>query len=596
MEWMTTTLVQQIGLTLVHFLWQGIVIALLFAAAMAILRPTRAATRYNLAVVTLATLAVLPVATFVWLAQGTPATVAAGSPGVETFTLMAQQELSTSVGLLAWVVAFWLAGVILLSLRLLIGWRYLIRLRLTADRLACACMAPTLARLRNELGIVRRVQVAASKHIRSPVVIGWLRPLILFPPALINQLPMAQIEMVLAHELAHIRRHDHLVNLFQTVMETLFFYQPAVAWVSRQIRIERENACDDLAVSTTHDRLAYVEMLASLEQLRQPGSRLTLAIHDGQILGRIRRLVEQTKPSRQRGVTFPATLVILLAAGATGLFVMPEPDETANIHTEFLESMDSIEAPNEPGLTEYLGEGQGISDSLPELETAEAATVTPVASEPEPSEPLIIAQGPISDRVRPDAARPAPEPRRLTETAQAHDDARQAQPDAVANQAPEPQEPTRSASTPALPALDVGGSEADQAPELLLLATAIPLPRAAPKVESLMETEPEPITGGALVRKAEPGFPARARRQLSEGLVELEFVVDTQGSVRDIQVISETPGGLDFGRSATAAVKQWQYEPFRQGGSTIERLVRIEVEYTSPEGCLETVASRIPRC
>ncbi|MFU8831703.1 MAG: TonB family protein, partial [Wenzhouxiangella sp.] len=478
-----------------------------------------------------------------------------------------------------------------LSLRLLIGWHYLNKLRLSADRIACAHMEPALARLRKEFGIVRPVQVAASKLIRSPLVIGWLRPLILFPPALVNQLPMTQIEMILAHELAHIRRHDHLVNLFQTVMETLFFYQPAVAWVSRQIRIERENACDDLAVSATHDRLAYVEMLASLEQLRHPAPRLTLAIHDGQILSRIRRLVEQARPSRQRGVTLPVILLISLAAGATGLFVIPKPDETASIVPE----SESMEAPEKRHLTEFLEAEQGSIEPLPESETAEAAMlVAPAAIVLEQPEPLVIAQHSISDSGRTETARPAPETGLLTESAEALDDALE-QPPIVADSVL-----AETASSPATveeaPPLDTSQEEADQADTGLLLAAAIPDPTFTPKIDPSMEVESEPITGGALIHRVEPGFPARARRTLSEGLVELEFQVDAQGSVRNIRVISETPRGLDFGRSATAAVQQWQYEPFRQGDSTIERVVRIEVEYTSPEGCIETVASRIPRC
>ncbi len=595
MGWMTTTLVQHIGLTLVHSVWQGLLIGLLFAACMAIIRPAHAATRYNLAVATLATLAVLPVITFCWLVSlSKPGSVTDQvSGGVETLAIMVQQEASTAAGLLTWVVAFWLAGVIVLSLRLLIGWRYLNKLRLSADRIACAHMEPALARLRNKFGIARPVHVAASKLIHSPLVIGWLRPLILFPPALVNQLPIQQIEMVLAHELAHIRRHDHLVNLFQTVMETLFFYQPAVTWVSRQIRIERENACDDLAVSATHDRLAYVEMLASLEQLRHQGPRLTLAINDGQIVNRIRRLIDQARPSRQRGVTLPAILLISLTAGATGLLVMPEPDETA----AFLPELASGEAPSKTGLTEYPGAEQAIIESVSEPAAAETATmVAPTVIKPDPPGPLIIAQRFIEGSAQTEAVSPSPETRRMTEPDAARDDAFQTQPAITADPAL-----TETAAAPALveeaPRQDFSRGEADRAETgLMLLASAITPATSAAEIESLIEIEPEPITGGELIRRVEPDFPARARRQLSEGLVELEFQVDAQGSVRDIQVISETPRGLNFGRSATAAVRQWRFEPFRQGGNTIERLVRIEVEYTSPEGCIETVASRIPRC
>ena len=106
-------------------------------------------------------------------------------------------------------------------------------------------------------------------------LIGWLRPVILFPASALTGLSAEQLEALLAHELAHIRRYDYLVNLLQTTVETLFFYHPAVWWVSAQVRQEREHCCDDLAVAACGDVLTYARALTALEQLR--GSEPQLA-------------------------------------------------------------------------------------------------------------------------------------------------------------------------------------------------------------------------------------------------------------------------------------------------------------------------------
>ena len=124
-----------------------------------------------------------------------------------------------------------------------------------------------------------------------PTVIGWLKPVVLLPASALAGLAPHQMEAILAHELAHIRRHDYLVNLFQTVVETLLFYHPAVWWLSRRIRAERENCCDDLAVSLCGDPVAYAAALAELEGLRSTTGDSVLAATGGSLLQRVRRLL-----------------------------------------------------------------------------------------------------------------------------------------------------------------------------------------------------------------------------------------------------------------------------------------------------------------
>src|SRR4030095_13888079 len=116
--------------------------------------------------------------------------------------------------------------------------------------------------------LFRSVHVVESIAVEVPTVIGWMRPVILLPVAAVAALTPAQVEAILAHELAHIRRHDYAVNLLQTTAETLLFYHPAVWWISKRIRAEREHCCDDVAVRVCGDAVSYAHALAELEAWR----------------------------------------------------------------------------------------------------------------------------------------------------------------------------------------------------------------------------------------------------------------------------------------------------------------------------------------
>jgi len=159
------------------------------------------------------------------------------------------------------------------------------------------------------------VRVLASSRVSVPAAFGALRPVVLLPAAAFSALPVKELEALLAHELAHIRRHDYLVNLLQSVAETLFFYHPAVWWVSHRLRLERENACDDLAVVATGSITIYARALLDLEEIRPAAPLLTVAATGSPLSLRIARLL-QRGPSGGRGPrSLPALLGLLTAFG-----------------------------------------------------------------------------------------------------------------------------------------------------------------------------------------------------------------------------------------------------------------------------------------
>jgi uncharacterized protein (TIGR03435 family) len=157
--------------------------------------------------------------------------------------------------------------------------------------------------------------------VQVPTVVGWLRPVVLVPVGALGGLPAEHLEALLLHELAHIRRHDYLVNILQSVAEALLFYHPAVWWVSGHIRAERELCCDDVAVAVSGDALTYARALAQLESYRPAHISAAVAANGASLPDRIARLLGLSRPAARSGLgSGVLTVAVLLVAAAYGLF------------------------------------------------------------------------------------------------------------------------------------------------------------------------------------------------------------------------------------------------------------------------------------
>ena len=302
---------EAVASALMHFLWQGTVVMIAACFAMRWLT-SAASVRYLIGIATLAAMLLMPVATFLVMSppSGAPGVLpadAAAPIGVAAITPPAV-ELGAPDRLLPFVTLAWLAGVLALSVRLAGGWVVTRRLAARTLRDADAAVQQLGARVAERLGVRHVVRLATSSAITVPMVVGWLKPVVLVPAAALSGLTAAQLEALLAHELAHVRRHDYLVNLLQAVVETLLFYHPAVWWVSRRVREEREHCCDDLAVSVC-DRVVYVDALTTLAALK-PHPRLALAATDGSLMRRVRRLLDRPDDESSSASGWPALLVV----------------------------------------------------------------------------------------------------------------------------------------------------------------------------------------------------------------------------------------------------------------------------------------------
>jgi beta-lactamase regulating signal transducer with metallopeptidase domain len=301
-------LTNTVGWTLVHFVWQGAGIAALFAAVRWSLRKSSAQARYAAAMAAMLLMLASASATFAYLNSSEAPTRAPNSAGfIGGPAGLAIQRMVETSGSSPWshrmpdyfpvLVYIWMAGVMALSIRSLGGFLVTQQWKRRYVRIAEVFWQESLARLAKRLAVSRKVRLWESAVAHTPAVIGWIRPVVLLPASALSGLAPSQIEALLAHELAHIRRHDYLVNLLQTAVETLLFYHPAVWWVGRQMRMERENCCDDLAVAVCGDALVYARALTELEKIRIRTPRLAMAANSGSLLDRVRRLLDPRTPS-----------------------------------------------------------------------------------------------------------------------------------------------------------------------------------------------------------------------------------------------------------------------------------------------------------
>ncbi|HJU83791.1 MAG TPA: M56 family metallopeptidase [Holophagaceae bacterium] len=323
-----------LGWALLHFLWQGALLGLLAWAALSLLARRSPEARYAVGAAFLLAMPLAVLATFFILLLGgraeSVATAAAGAAAPVALPLSLRARLVLEP-LLPWCVAGWTLGVGLLSLRLAGGLWWLQRLRTLEVSHVPAEWHLVLSRLCRELKLHRTVRLLRSAAVEVPMVIGWLRPVVLLPVSAFTGLAPLQIEAVLAHELAHIRRHDFAMNLAQSLLEALLFYHPAVWWLSARLRAERELCCDDVAVGLCGDALAYARALATLEGLRTEPQALALAANGGPLMSRIKRLLQPNlmPTPRLRGISLALLAVTVL--GATTVALKDQVDRKAEV-------------------------------------------------------------------------------------------------------------------------------------------------------------------------------------------------------------------------------------------------------------------------
>ena len=333
-------MIYRLGWVLVHFIWQGALAALVLAVLLQFLHRHSANVRYLVACLVLLIMVFSPVLTFLKI------TSPFASPNLYNFSPFVpdeqtvqelqepQPKSSAEVShtqekllypdelilhrwnlslyiepYLPWAVLYWLFGVLLLSVWRFGGWVEIQRIKKRCVKPLVDNLSHQFHKLADKVHIHKSIQFMESMIADVPATIGWLKPVILIPTSALTGLPPKQLETIIVHELAYIRRHDYLINLIQSSIETLFFYHPAVWWVSHKIRQERELCCDEIVVNICKDPVSYARALTNLEKLRHIPSQLVMGANGGNLLNRIQHLLNQ-RTYRIHGSSFWLTGLI----------------------------------------------------------------------------------------------------------------------------------------------------------------------------------------------------------------------------------------------------------------------------------------------
>jgi beta-lactamase regulating signal transducer with metallopeptidase domain len=323
-NWIDAELIYATGWTLVHSLWQYSLIALFVTLSYAFTKKSQANTRYWIATLGLVSCGLVSLVTFYVNLHDKISIVIAESNFVvhsarsqeTSYTQSFPSLINTYINQ---VVLFWLIGFFIYVCKYLADFIYCQKIKQLHTKHPDGQWEMHFSELKNSLGIAGNVQLRISEIINIPCVIGHLKPVVLLPAGLLTGLTQKQIEVILLHELGHVRRSDYLISSLQNIFISIYFFNPFVHWISSKMDEERENACDDIAISVSGDPLFYAHTLKEFAEMKN-NNALAVAItgHKNLLLNRITRLfVRDVSFTKTYGKTLTAITLFLLCAGFT---------------------------------------------------------------------------------------------------------------------------------------------------------------------------------------------------------------------------------------------------------------------------------------
>jgi bla regulator protein BlaR1 len=566
--------------TLLHFFWQGLLIGALYAVG----KRLSDSVRWHHAT-TLGGLGLLlasPIVTFYLLAMPTGdlaiATTAPAASGAVGGAVASSADIASSSDWWAYgLVGVWLLGALIVGSRLVRDWhevRRAIRESADAPLELLAVMSEQIKRMR----IMRAVRLRLTDRISTPAVYGFLRPIVLLPTALALRLPRDQLETLLIHELAHIRRADFLVNTLALVARTLLYFHPVVHWICRDLERTRETLCDDLVVELKCDRLKYARALSTVEHFRQNIPVPLLTAVGGELTSRVHRILEleQEKPRESSRAPLMLAIAAILTT-ITGLNVLTY-EQVATSRPEF-----------------RLVYGALMGASAPELTPSDLA-----ASLQPPALPTIVFQ-PAGIDVPDNASAAVIDPvvppvlSRTVDPAPVVDDASTFAVAADASSPADTASPPASGIGAFLPASNPvpieAAIDADPVAENAAANDGAIDIAAAPAPNDELSAEPPRV-----VRHTLPSYPASAMRYGTRGSVTLSYSLDQRGIPANVKVEAAEPPGV-FEEAALDAFRRWRFDPdSSSGGARHSQLFSFSLDGQPEfERCIRKTGSNICR-
>ena len=336
--------------TVIHAIWQLFIVALITGAVMIAIRKKKAETKFNVYGIALTLMMIFSVFTFVYyhnssqslnnsvISEEDDATanteVVYSNSIIETPTSFMSDIQLKVYDYKYYIVLAWLIGMALSLLRLMSNIGYIHVLRSKMNFPVEEFWTEQLDALKARLGVQKGIQLFESALVRSPLVLGHLKPMILFPIGAINRLEVGEVEAILAHELAHIMRSDYFVNILIHLFESIYFFHPATWWLTSHMKDERENACDDVAVSICGSKIDYAKSLVAVQDMTYYSPQLAMSFANGQrknqLLLRVNRLIAPPKINTSWKDISTAAVMICVAVLTIGMASKPIDDAIAN--------------------------------------------------------------------------------------------------------------------------------------------------------------------------------------------------------------------------------------------------------------------------
>lgn len=600
-------LLTSLAKTLLHFLWQGTLIAFVLYLALNALHKSKSELRYLCALTSLVACIIAPLATFFWFYRPEitvvltdPILIGQSLESVTIDSVFTYLNLDTVLPITG---ILWIAGVFYLSVHLIFELFSVYQLPRRDVIKPEPDILQIFNRLAAQLQVNQLTRLLISLKAEVPMVVGFLRPVVLLPLSMSSGLTHAQLEMLLAHELAHVKRHDYLVNFLQTLLEITLFFHPLVKWISTQIRIEREYCCDDIAVHTCGNVLAYATALTEAESIRSENiPALAMAATGGDLKNRVLRIVDRTDCANKFtrswhsmvlaalvGVTLP---VVLFSAHAAYLHRVDEAfnakivDKETDVRVKFVSAKERKAPTNENTVGKVIISSNVVHDEVQSFaQTTEQSksneTVFP-AEHQEVIDDTASSQTVISDSdvQAKDNTKPS------FETQSTSDDSLLVE--VEVDSEPMPANVVEEPASLAIETVDLNQQTAaqDSLTEPLQFVEKLEISETElPKVKIASREQLVTIVAPTLVRNARPNYPRMAVAKRAEAEVLVSFTVGVNGTISELSFDNHVPGY--FKRSVRKALREWRFEPGTIDGEIAAiRLSRI-FTFSDPMGEIE---------
>lgn len=563
--------VLRVGIAIFHALWELALLGLLAWGALTLFRRRSAQVQYLLACAFLGAMLAAPFLTFILVGAGSEIsavqvmtaggmTVPVG--GLEGTTL--RSTLGRLAVLAPWLALLWFTGAALMLARLGAGLWWLERRYLAEAHPAPESWQSALDNLSMRMGLKQRVRLMESTRADSPLLIGWIKPVILVPAAAMLHLRPEALEAVLAHELAHIRRGDYLANLLQSLAEAFLFFHPCAWWLSGRIRELREHCCDDAAAALCGDPLILAEGLSTLERLRrrlQPDPAPALAAAKGKLMSRITRLFQPQELPVSQGRGLLWTLVGASLLGAAALVAQQTTDpKTPKVGATAKPTAARLSGPHPPksGETKTAGGAQDFDFSKIKITHQPPAPAYPAEAKLQKIQGTVVVEITVDESGVPIAVKALEGPEALAPTAVEYAKAWRFEP------------------------VKVNGKAVKARFKLTMpfrLRDNAPVPKTSNgKVDGTPGQAQDTDFSKIKVKHQPPApaYPAEAKAAKIQGTVEVEIIVDEQGVPVGVKALS---GPEELRPTAQGYAEEWRFEPFKVDGKPVKARFKLTMPF-----------------